>query len=535
MWKLNKAVPLAAAVLLAVLLALLLPATPASAQKYGGVLRALLRDTLADLSLHEAASVETPFAICPVYSNLVVFDHFQPVDSPDTIRPELAESWSWSEQGRVLTFTLRQGVTWHDGKPFTAADVKETFDIVRGAKRAGMKLNPRKTWYANVREIVTRGEREVTFRLNRAQPSLLSMLAGGFSAVYPAHVTPAELRNRAVGTGPFRLKTHIPDRHIVHERNPAYFVKGRPYLDGVDFAIIKGASAQAAAFIGNQLDIGPPPYTLKPVADQLRLANPALAFIERVSAGTGNLIVNTRKPPFSNIRVRQAVNLSLDRASLIKAVYRGGAVRGSAMIPQPWGRWGLSPAQIETLPGYGDPEKNKAEARKLLLAEGYGPDNPLKIVISSRAVQSYIEPSIWMIGELKTVGIEATLEQVELGTWYAKIARRDYQIASNQTSVSIDDPDAQLFENFTCGSSRNYSDYCNPALEKKYEQQSIEPDYSARLKLVNEIDIQLQHEVARPYLVYRIYHHAHQRAVKDFVPHVISASGWRFAEVWLDK
>jgi peptide/nickel transport system substrate-binding protein len=122
-----------------------------------------------------------------------------------------------------------------------------------------------------------------------------------------------------------------------------------------------------------------------------------------------------------------------------------------------------------------------------------------------------------------------------VGTWYAKAARRDYLIGSNQTAAFIDDPDAQLYENYTCNSIRNYTSYCNPELEKKFDRQSAEDDDAARRKLVQEIDVQLQHEVARPYLLYRYNYYAHWPFVKNWIPHISAYNSWRMQEVWLDK
>ncbi|MBI4083001.1 MAG: ABC transporter substrate-binding protein [Candidatus Lambdaproteobacteria bacterium] len=519
----------------ALILALALGAPPAGAQKYGGVLRGLLREPPADLSLHESSATDNVFAASALYNNLVYYDYAEPVESPDTIRPELAESWSWSADRTALAFKLRQGVKWHDGRPFTAADVKHTFDVVRGAKRGDMKLNPRRVWYGQVREITTSGDHEVTFHLKRPQSSLLSMFACGVSAVYPAHVSFAELRGKPLGTGPFRLTAFLRDQHVIEDKNPDYFVKGRPYLDGIRFIVIKGTSSQVAALIAGQVDAAPPVFTLKPVAEQIKAGNPKIAFAERVTSGTQNVIINTKRSPFNNIRLRQAVNLALDRNAMIKTLYRGGAVPGSAFIPLPWGHWGLDKAQIEALPGFGDPEQNKAEARKILAEEGYGPKNPLKFVISTRAVPAYSEPANWMAGQLKQVGIETTVELSEVGTWFAKVARRDYLIGSNQTAAFIDDPDAQLYENYSCTSIRNYTSYCNPEIEKKFDRQSVESDDAARRKLVQEIDVQLQHEGARPYLLYRYNYYAHWPFVKNWIPHISAYNSWRMQEVWLDR
>ena len=105
--------------------------------------------------------------------------------------PDLATGWSWNEDGSELTFPLRHGVKWHDGTPFTAADVKCTWDLLAGKSVEKFRINPRKAWYRNLEEVTTNGDYEVTFHLKRAQPSFLALLAAGFSPVYPCHVQPA--------------------------------------------------------------------------------------------------------------------------------------------------------------------------------------------------------------------------------------------------------------------------------------------------------------------------------------------------------
>jgi peptide/nickel transport system substrate-binding protein len=164
------------------------------AQKPGGVLRMPPGTSPASMSIHEES---TRFAVLPVmgvFNNLVLFDQHMAQNNFDTIRPELAESWIWNEEGTALTFRLRQGVKWHDGKPLTAADVKCTWDMLAGRSNAGLRINPRKPWYRNLEEVATNGELEVTFRLKRPQPSLLALLASGASPVYPCHITPAQIR-----------------------------------------------------------------------------------------------------------------------------------------------------------------------------------------------------------------------------------------------------------------------------------------------------------------------------------------------------
>ena len=136
----------------------------------------------------------TVFALRPVmgvFNNLVIYDQHVKQNSMQSIVPELAKSWSWDEDGTRLTFKLHEGVKWHDGKPFTANDVKCTWDLLHGKASEKLRINPRKSWYRNLEEVTTNGDYEATFHLKRPQPAFLALLASGFSPVYPCHVAAA--------------------------------------------------------------------------------------------------------------------------------------------------------------------------------------------------------------------------------------------------------------------------------------------------------------------------------------------------------
>src|SRR5689334_8897871 len=162
---------------------------PALAQKQGGTLRIYHRDNPPSASIHEEATVSTNLPFMAIYNNLVVYDQTKPVNSAETIVPDLAESWAWDSTNTKLTFKLRQGVKWHDGKPFTAKDVACTWNKLLGKDADSFRKNPRGIWYQNVKEITVNGDYEATFVLGRPQPALLAMLASGYSPVYPCHVS----------------------------------------------------------------------------------------------------------------------------------------------------------------------------------------------------------------------------------------------------------------------------------------------------------------------------------------------------------
>jgi peptide/nickel transport system substrate-binding protein len=521
---------------LLLVIALVLPA-PAQAPKHGGVLRIHPLSAPPSLSPHEESTIAAVQPASACYSNLVAFDPAKKQESLDTIVPELAEKWSWQDSYRNLVFLLRKDVKWHDGQPFTAKDVKHTFDMVRGAPDADAKLrvNPRKLWYENVEHIEAPDPYTVVFRLKRPQPSLLLLLASGYSPVYPAHVPPAELKTKCVGTGPFKLKENKPGEYVEFVRNPDYFVKGRPYLDGVKWVIIKDRSTQIAALQAGQLDAAGSGWN-KANAETAKKGKPELIVVETDSNVNDNVLVNFKKPPLTDARVRRAINLALDRKAYKIGPRLGAATFGGAMLPKPAGVWGLPTSEISQLPGMGDPVKQKAEARKLLAEAGYTASNPLKLTVSTRALAIYVDTASWMVDQLRQVGIDAVLEQIETGVWHPKMTRLEYQVALNLTGIGVDDPDANYFENFRCGSQRNFSAYCSEEIDRLMVEQSQTIDRAKRLKLVNEIDRKLQADGARPVLGWGKQYGVTWPYVKNLPQHENSIYNvTRFQDVWLDK
>src|SRR5256886_11408979 len=497
-----------------VLLTLVL-ATPATscAPKSGGFLNMMLREDLAQGSaIHETATISTVWPAMPCLNNLVLFDPLKKTESADTVIGELAEKWSWQDHYRNLVFFLRKGVKWHDGQPFTAKDVKFTFDMLREAPDAQGKLriNPRKDWYANVEAVETPDTYTAVFRLKKPQPSLLLMLASGYTPVYAAHVPPADYRTHCVGTGPFKVKEWRKGEYVEYVKNPDYFVKGRPYLDGLKYFVILERGTRQAAIQAGKLDVSFPGETSKTAAEQLKKAVPQLVITPFSQNVADNIIMNIKKPPFDNLKVRLAVSHAIDRRALIQAVQQGGAVVCSGLRAKPWGFWGLAAKDLLGLPGYGaKPADEKALARKLMAEAGISPEKPIKVEIVTRAIAVYVDMSSFVINELKQVGIEATLKQIETAQWHAMATRGDYQIRANLTGLGVDDPDANFYENYACGSPRNYSQYCNETVMKMIDQQSQELDPKKRLALIAQIPEKVEDDAARPILDWKLDYFSH--------------------------
>src|SRR6267378_2265091 len=306
-------------------------ATNAYAQtpKPGGHLNIMLREDLSQgFAVHETSTISTSYPSLPCFNNLVFFDQLKRTENVETLVPELAEKWSWQDNFRNLVFFLRKDVKWHDGKPFTSRDVKFTFDMLREAPEAQAKLriNPRKDWYANVEAVEAADPHTVVFRLKRPQPSLLMMFASGYTPIYAAHIPPANYRTSCIGTGPFKVKEWRKGEFLDYVKNPDYFVKGRPYLDALHYVVIVERGTRTAALQAGQLKKAVPQLVITPVG----------------SSVTDNIILNTKKPPFDNLKVRLAVSYAIDRKGLIQAVHQGAGVPGAAMAPRPYGVWGMA-------------------------------------------------------------------------------------------------------------------------------------------------------------------------------------------------
>jgi peptide/nickel transport system substrate-binding protein len=536
----RRALPLLIAPLVMLAVATLV-AAPAKGQtarpKHGGILNSVLTEDPPGLLVHESATISSVWPMSPCYSNLVIFDPLKPLDSAETVIPELAERWSWQDNFRNLVFFLRKNVKWHDGRPFTAADVKYTFDVVREAPEAAAKLrtSPRKDWYTNVEAIEAPEAHTVVFRLKRPQPSLLLMLASGYSPVYPAHVPLAELRQRCVGTGPFRHKEYLRGQLIELERNRDYFVPDRPYLDGIRYTIIRERGTRLAALQAGRVDAFLPLEMTKAMADAAKAQAPSLVITEVGQNGSDNVILNHKRAPFDNLAVRRAVNLAMDRNAYVRGVRQNGAVTGAALMPKPLGFWGLPDSDLRTLPGYRDPAVDKAEAKRILAAAGYGPGKPLRFELVTRTLPIYVDLASFVVDQLRLIGVEATVKQIDTAAWFPALSRRDYQIGANLTAGGFDDPDAYLFENYRCGSPRNYTDYCSEEMDRLIDQQSQELDRAKRYKLVADIQHKLEADVARPMLGWRKEYFARWPYVKNLVPHNALYNYGRMQEVWLDK
>jgi peptide/nickel transport system substrate-binding protein len=509
----------------------------AFAQKPGGILKMYVWDNPPSVSMLDGVNPIGQRTTMGVFNNLVMFDQHVKQSSLQSIVPDLATGWSWNEEGTALTLPLRQGVKWHDGKPFTAKDVQCTWDLLLEKSSDKLRVNPLKSWYRNLEEVSANGDYEVTFHLKRPQPAFLMLLANGFAPIYPCHVPASDMRQHPIGTGPFKFVEFKPNESIKVTRNADYWKTGRPYLDGIEFSIIRNMSTATLAFISGSLDMTFP-YTLSaPLLKDVRSQRPdAICELTPNGGINSHLLVNRDKPPFDSPELRHAMALSLDRKAFIDILSEGHGEIGGVLQPPPEGLWGMPADLLKELPGYDpDVQRNRAEARHIMEQLGYGPDNRLKIKVSTRDHPDFRGPAVILIDQLKEVYFDGELETIDTTLYFPKMLRKDYTVALN-ASQSGPDPDPILDVLYRCGSSLNLNGYCNPEVDELIEQQSIEADPGRRKQLVWSIERKLAEDGARPIIFYNRYATCWQPWVKGLTIMIDSLhNGNRMEDVWLDK
>jgi peptide/nickel transport system substrate-binding protein len=512
-------------------------ADTALAQKAGGILKISHFDSPASMSLLEESTTAAIRPAMGVFNNLVVYDQNVPQNSMRSIVPELATGWSTNEEGTELIFPLRQGVKWHDGKPFTAQDVKCTWDLLAGRTNEKLRINPRKSWYGNIEEVIPNGDFQVTFRLKRPQPALLALLASGWAPIYPCHVSARDMRSHPIGTGPFKFVEFKPNEVIRVTKNPDYWKEGRPYLDGIEWTIIRDVSTRNLAFIAGKVDLYSPHGVTIPILKDIKSQAPQAICEVAPTNVNRTLIINRDKPPFDNADLRRAMSLTLDRKAFIDIIAEGQGDIGGTMLPAPEGVWSMPPEMLKTLPGYDhDVAKNRAKAREIVQKLGYGPDKRLAVTVSTRNIPPYRDAAVILIDQLKEIYIDGVLEPVDTTQWYPRLMRKDFTVGLNVSETAVDDPDQQFYENYVCTAERNYTGYCSPEVDKLVDQQSAESDREKRKQLVWEIEKRLAEDGARPVIFYPRQATCRHAQVKGMTMMVNSIyNGYRYEDLWLDR
>src|SRR5215218_5249659 len=283
----------------------------------GGILQVALAGDPPSLDVHQEQTFMVAQPMGPVYNNLI---HFDPHKYPEIIG-DLAKSWTVSDDSLTYTFTLHEGVKFDDGSELTSADVKASWD--RMVFPTEGVISPRRSNYQMVKSIEAPDRATVIFRLQHPSPSFLSNMAHPANFIYAKKYLDSDVqyyKTHTVGTGPFKLKNYTRGSIIELERNPDYWKKGLPYLDGIKYFIITDTSARAKALRSGRVDIelrNLPPADVDGITAQLG-DKVVVANLQIIS--NWGVAINVDKKPFEDERVRKALSLALDRQDMAKTV-----------------------------------------------------------------------------------------------------------------------------------------------------------------------------------------------------------------------
>jgi peptide/nickel transport system substrate-binding protein len=522
------------ALLLALLMGLAVGlSSPALAQdkpRTGGQLRVALAGDPPSLDMHQEQTFMVTIPLSPVYNTLV---HFDPHGYPKIIG-DLAKSWKMSPDGMTYTFTLHQGVKFHDGSPLTSADIKASWDKIVFPPEG--VVSPRRSNYQAIKSIETPDPYTVVFHLDYPSASFLSMLAHPASFIYAKKYLDQDInwyKKNTMGTGPFKLKDYVRGSSLELEKNPNYWKPGLPYMDSIKYYIIKDDGARAKAIRSDRADVefrGLAPAEVEAIqgqmGDKVTVAYPG----QPVHWG---IAINVDKKPFDDERVRKALSLALDRYDMAKTL---APLTGLDTVggPQPPGALGaLTTEELQQLPGFGkDHQANLQEAKKLLAEAGY--PNGFKTVLTNRSVKlPYIDLGVYLVSAWKKIGVEAEHKLEESATWSKTRLTRDFELLVNPFGfAAAADPD-EVMDRFTSTATENWGRFKDPVVDDLFEKQKVELDEQKRIKLVKDMQKRIIEKNWEIMGLWWTRVEVRSAKIRNYSPHPSHWMNRRLEDVWL--
>ncbi len=403
----------------------------------GGTLQVALAADPAGLNPWRNVSIISIMPVAPCYNGIVTTD----TTTWKNVVGDLAESWSVSPDGKTYTFTMRRGnIRWHDGQPLTIDDIVYSLQTM-GKPVPGTD----NTMIETMQNVASADALSAsTFRIVLKQPDadFLTELTEEYAMILPKHIlqTGADLNTTVVGTGPYKLQEYRPGAYLDIVRNPDYGVHpGLPYFDGIRFTIVPDRATRLAAVATGRVDTlgrsGPEWLTGQEVA-QIQSQNHDAKKWPVPSLLGYHIMMNSKKPPFNDVRVRKAAFLAPDRQLAVKVIAKGDGMLPGFFPPG----WGISAADLAQLPGYRQSkDQDLADAKALLKAAGYA--NGLPFTILTRVQSSTLEGAQFAAQQLSAVGFQPTIKPVDDAQFWDTGAKGDHQamVFTPGTSFPIND------------------------------------------------------------------------------------------------
>jgi peptide/nickel transport system substrate-binding protein len=498
--------------------AVLLSVTSAAAQgqpRYGGELIFVVPSEPPSYDAHQEETFGVIHPIAPHYNTLLRVDPFDRTGTKPV--GDLAESWTVSRDGLTYTFKLRRGVKFHDGSEMTSRDVKASYDKILNPPPGVKSL--RRAAYASVEAVEAPDPYTVRFRLKWPESSFLLNLASPWNWIYKAEILARDPRwyeRHINGTGPFTFVEHVKGSHWVGRKNPNYWDKGKPYLDGYRAIFISNSAAQVAAIRGERAHIQFRGFSPAERDQLVQALGPKITVQESPWDCLLFVSIHHEKKPFDDKRVRRALTLALDRWEASRSLSRITIVRDVAGVQVPGTPYATPPEELEKLAGYWrDINKSRAEARRLLREAGV-PEG-FSFTFKNRGIpHPYEHLGIWLLDQWRQVGLNVKQEVIEASAYHPMLKRGDFEVAMDFQCGFIVEPDLDLAR-FVSTSDANYGRHKDTVIDDLYLKQSRATDFEERKKWVRAFEKRLLDEEV--HVLYTLQWHR-------IIPHNSKVKGW---------
>ena len=465
---------------------------------------------------------ETTFAmlhpIAPHYSTLLRFD---PQNYPKIIG-DVAQSWSVSKDGLTYTFKIRKGILFHDGSPLTAKDVKATYDKIIFPPEG--VISARQASYAVVDKVEAPDNFTVIFRLKHTSASFLANLASPWNFIYKAEILAKDPRwyeKNIMGSGPFTFVEYVAGSHWIGKKNPNYFLKGRPYLDGYRAIFIRDTAPRVASVRSGQALIEFRGFNPAARDDIVRTAGNQVVVQESPWICNILVTINNEKKPFDDPRVRRAMTLAIDRWGASQALSKISVMKYVGGLLRPGSQFAMSEAELTKLAGFGKNIDAARKEAKRLLKEAAVPDGFTFTLKNRNVKEPYEIAGVYVIDQWRQIGLNVNHIQQEEGPYFNDFRQGNYEAGIDFQCDFMDDPDLQLFRFVSTEKSPiNYGRYNDSAINDLYDKQSRERNPKERLKLIRQFEKRVLDEKA-----YQFDLLWWQR----IVPHSVKVKGWKIA------
>ena len=468
-------------------------AAPEPNAKPGGVLRMGIPNRPPHFDLHQSGTFFNLGAMGCMFDNLIRRDPFD----RDKIIPDLAHSWEIAEDGKTYTFFLRKNVMFHDGAELTADDVKATFDRI-AKPPAGISI-PRSILFKSVSEINARDKYTVEFKLAEARPVnfMMSAFASGWNVIVRKQTLEDNnynLRKIVVypGTGPFRSVRRVENEIWVMERNPNYWNKGLPYVDGIEiYNVLPFSPEMASAILAGRVDYvrATDPGTVRKAQ-----ATPGMSTATYYQSVIHATWVNNHRKPLDDPRVRRAMHLVLDRPVLVEVVKDVSPLMVGGCI-YPVSEFATAPDEFVRRLGYQpDPDAAIKEARALMTAAGQGGGiKGLDYLVRDLAHHKLLAQAIQAMLQ-QTLNVETNLRTVVESVWFDDVKNGNYDLAMGAIVSTLLDPSDYFNAWYGKDGPQNYSFWDNKEFQAMSTQIDREVDAGRRLALIRQAEAVMEQD-----------------------------------------